>query len=121
MMLIAKNSISSRCPWLVRIKSIELPSKPYPWLPVNGASLLCTDAASTIDEKILVQMSSASDMPNKMARDRFLAGLKLVIADLSAKQISDFDIVASELAAYRRRFRQEQDPSLAFTPDENEL
>lgn len=65
-------------------------------------------------------MSSANDMPDKAARDRFLAGLKLVIADLSAKHISDFDTVASELAAYRRRFRQEQDPSLAFALDENE-
>lgn len=120
-MLVAKNNTSSRCPWLVRIKSIEPLPKPYLWLPVNGASLPYTDAASTIDEKILVQMSSASDIPDKMARERFLAGLKLVIADLSAKKISDFDIVASELAAYRRRFRQEQDPSLAFTPDENEL
>lgn len=83
-----------------------------------GASLLHTDADFVLDEKILVQMSSANDIQDKTQRDRFLAGLKLVIADLSNKQISDFDTVASELAAYRRRFRQEQDPSLAFTSDE---
>lgn len=70
------------------------------------------------DEKILVQMSSASDIPDKAQRDSFVAGLKLVISDLRTKHISDFDQVASELAAYRRRFRQEQDPSLAFTSDE---
>jgi hypothetical protein len=85
---------------------------------VNGAGLHYTDADFTIDEKILVQMSSADDIPDKRQRDHFLAGLKLVIADLCTKQISDFDTVASELAAYRRRFRQEQDPSLAFISDE---
>ena len=63
-------------------------------------------------------MSSADDIPDKTQRDRFVAGLKVVIADLRTKHITDFDTVASELAAYRRRFRQEQDPSLAFTPDE---
>jgi hypothetical protein len=40
-------------------------------------------------------MSSASDIPDKMARDRFLAGLKLVIADLSAKQISDLSVAGT--------------------------
>ncbi|OQV02095.1 putative zinc-finger domain-containing protein [Cladophialophora immunda] len=71
------------------------------------------------DEKILVQLSSASDIKDKSTRDEFHAGLKQVIAELRAKEVKDFEKVAAALSLYRRKFftekkekeRQEDDDS----------
>ncbi|KIW97100.1 uncharacterized protein Z519_02492 [Cladophialophora bantiana CBS 173.52] len=56
------------------------------------------------DDKILVQMSSASDIKGKSARDEFHAGLKQVIAGLRAGEVKDFEKVAEALSMYRRKF-----------------
>ena len=56
------------------------------------------------DEKILVQMSSASDIKDKIAKDEFHAGLKGVIAELRAHDVKDFEKVADALSKYRRDF-----------------
>ena len=56
------------------------------------------------DEKILVQMSSASDIKDKGAKDEFHAGLKAVIAELRANDVKDFEKVADALSKYRRDF-----------------
>ena len=56
------------------------------------------------DDKILVQMSSASDIKDKGIRDEFLVGLKQVIADLRQKEVKEFENVANALSAYRREF-----------------
>jgi hypothetical protein len=58
-------------------------------------------------------MSSANDFKQKEERDQFVTGLKQVIAQLREKGVKEFDLVASELAAYRRRFRERLDPELA--------
>lgn len=60
------------------------------------------------DDKILAQMSSASEFKDKEVRDRYLLGLKDTIADLRAKAIKDFEDVAKALAKYRRDFLTEQ-------------
>lgn len=59
---------------------------------------------ASADDKILVQMSSASDIKDKGLRDEFLVGLKQVIADLRQKEVKEFESVANALSAYRRRF-----------------
>ncbi|EXJ72159.1 uncharacterized protein A1O5_04663 [Cladophialophora psammophila CBS 110553] len=56
------------------------------------------------DDKILVQMSSASDIKGKATRDEFHAGLKQVIAGLRAGEVKDFEKVAEALSTYRRKF-----------------
>lgn len=58
-------------------------------------------------------MSSAPGM-DKEARNRYVNGLKSVIADLRSRGVKEFEQVATELAAYRRRFEAEQDPLLAI-------
>lgn len=60
------------------------------------------------DEKILVQMSSASDIKDKALRDEFHTGLKQVIADLRAGDVKDFEKVADALSKYRRKFFAEK-------------
>jgi len=59
---------------------------------------------SPADDKILVEMSSANDFKQKEQRDQFLTGLKQVIAELRTKGVKEFELVADELASYRRRF-----------------
>ena len=64
------------------------------------------------DEKILVQMSSTSDIKDKAVKEDFHAGLKGVIAELRAKEVKDFEKVADALSKYRRAFfaeREEKD------------
>ncbi|KIW75871.1 hypothetical protein Z517_10616 [Fonsecaea pedrosoi CBS 271.37] len=61
------------------------------------------------DEKILVQMSSASDIKDKPTRDEFHAGLKQVIAGLRANEVKDFEKVADALSVYRRKFFAERE------------
>ena len=79
-------------------------------LTIGILTLDCHD----IDDKVLVQMSSANDIKSKDERDRYVVGLKQIIADLRTKGVKEFNKVAHELAAYRRRFREEQDPSLVL-------
>lgn len=56
------------------------------------------------DDKILASMSSALEFTDKDTRDRYLLGLKGVIADLRARNVRDFEAVASALSEYRRKF-----------------
>lgn len=58
----------------------------------------------TTDDKILVSMSSASEFTDKDTRDRYLLGLKGIIADLRARNVRDFEDVAAALSEYRRKF-----------------
>jgi hypothetical protein len=52
-------------------------------------------------------MSTANNLKTKAEHERWVAGLRQVIADLRAKGVKDFHMVASALAAYRRRFSEE--------------
>ena len=56
-------------------------------------------------------MSAAPGM-DRESRNKYVNGLKLVIADLRSRGVKEFEQVASELAAYRRSFDAEQDPML---------
>ena len=56
------------------------------------------------DEKILTQMSSAQDFTDKETRDRYLLGLKAVIADLRNRSVREFEAVAQALSEHRRNF-----------------
>lgn len=42
-------------------------------------------------------------------KDNYIAGLKQIINDMRRDKVKDFNTVAAEIAAYRRRFLQ--DPS----------
>ncbi|KAJ5165209.1 uncharacterized protein N7500_007039 [Penicillium coprophilum] len=61
------------------------------------------------DDKILVQMGSVREGQTEEEKEAYLAGLKETINDLRRDKVKDFNTVASEIAAYRRRFLQ--DPS----------
>ncbi|KAJ5836671.1 hypothetical protein N7447_002697 [Penicillium robsamsonii] len=61
------------------------------------------------DDKILVQMGSVREGQTEEEKEAYLAGLKEIINDLRRDKVKDFNTVASEIAAYRRRFLQ--DPS----------
>lgn len=62
----------------------------------------CQVADTRTDDKILVQMSSANHIKDKAQRDRYLIGLKKVIADLRERGVKEFSEVANALATYRR-------------------
>jgi len=53
-------------------------------------------------------MSSANDFKDKDQKDRYLRGLKEVIAGLRQKGVKEFDSVADALSNYRRRFSAEE-------------
>ncbi|KAK5065132.1 hypothetical protein LTR84_000968 [Exophiala bonariae] len=92
------------------------PSQPLCSTELSGS--LCTDPSceeqhfrqlGLTDDKILVQMSSASDIKDKTIRDQYLVGLKQVIADLRQKEVKQFENVAQALSAYRRQFFAEKE------------
>jgi hypothetical protein len=65
-----------------------------------------TDHSS--DDKILAQMSNASQFKDKDVRERFLLGLRDRIAELRINGIRKFEDVAKALAKYHREFVTEQ-------------
>ncbi|CAI7677316.1 unnamed protein product [Penicillium discolor] len=68
-----------------------------------------SESLTSTDDKILVQMGSVREGQTEEEKETYLAGLKEIINDLRRDKVKDFDTVASEIAAYRRRFLQ--DPS----------
>ncbi|KAF7592636.1 hypothetical protein BBP40_012658 [Aspergillus hancockii] len=73
--------------------------------PFEGAGGLLTSA----DDKILVQMGSLREGKTTEEKDSYITGLKNIINDMRRDKVKDFSTVATEIAAYRRRFLQ--DPS----------
>lgn len=71
--------------------------------------LICFPCSVSTDDKILVQMSSAADIKDKVVRDQFILGLKQVIADLKAREVKEFEEVADALSVYRRNFFAEKE------------
>lgn len=61
------------------------------------------------DDKILVQMGSLREGKTPEEKDQYIAGLKQIINDMRRDKVKEFNTVATEIAAYRRRFLQ--DPS----------
>ena len=64
---------------------------------------------TSADDKILVQMGSLREGKTQEERDKYIEGLKQIINDMRRDKVKDFNTVATEIAAYRRRFLQ--DPS----------
>lgn len=65
--------------------------------------------ATFADDKILVQMGSLREGKTPEEKDQYIAGLKEIINEMRRDKVKDFNTVATEIAAYRRRFLQ--DPS----------
>ncbi|KAE8386331.1 hypothetical protein BDV23DRAFT_163412 [Aspergillus alliaceus] len=86
--------------------------------PFEGAGGVCNDRSCEFqhfrdmnlsDDKILVQMGSLREGKTPEEKDSYIAGLKNIINDMRRDKVKDFNTVANEIAAYRRRFLQ--DPS----------
>ena len=54
-------------------------------------------------------MGSLREGKTPEEKDNYIAGLKNIINDMRRDKVKDFNTVATEIAAYRRRFLQ--DPS----------
>ncbi|KAJ5176655.1 uncharacterized protein N7482_002532 [Penicillium canariense] len=61
------------------------------------------------DDKILIQMGAAREGQTEEEKETYITGLKKIINEMRRDKVKDFSTVASEIAAYRRRFLQ--DPS----------
>ncbi|KAL3468635.1 hypothetical protein BJX64DRAFT_246444 [Aspergillus heterothallicus] len=66
------------------------------------------------DDKILVQMGSLREGKTPEECDKYLAGLKETINDMRRDKVKEFNTVAAEIAAYRRRFLQDPTRVLAL-------
>ncbi|KAH8423486.1 uncharacterized protein LDX57_001246 [Aspergillus melleus] len=86
--------------------------------PFEAAGGVCNDRSCEFqhfrdmtlsDDKILVQMGSLREGKTPEEKDHYIAGLKQIINDMRRDKVKDFNTVATEIAAYRRRFLQ--DPS----------
>ncbi|KAL4872480.1 hypothetical protein BDV12DRAFT_193568 [Aspergillus spectabilis] len=66
------------------------------------------------DDKILVQMGSLREGKTVEESDQYVAGLKESINDMRRDKVKDMNTVASEIAAYRRRFLQDPTRVLAL-------
>ncbi|KAF7718792.1 Uncharacterized protein PECH_005879 [Penicillium ucsense] len=64
---------------------------------------------SLSDDQILIEMGAVREGKTDEEKEAYLAGLKGIINDMRRDKVKDFSTVASEIAAYRRRFLQ--DPS----------
>ncbi|KAL4896094.1 hypothetical protein BDV59DRAFT_172063 [Aspergillus ambiguus] len=86
--------------------------------PYESAGGVCNDKSCEFqhfrdmtlsDDKILVQMGSLREGNTPEEKDSYVAGLKEMVNDLRRDKVKDFNTVATEIAAYRRRYLQ--DPS----------
>ncbi|KAL2820506.1 hypothetical protein BDW59DRAFT_150825 [Aspergillus cavernicola] len=66
------------------------------------------------DDRILVQMGSLREGKTPEECDKYVAGLKGTINDMRRDKVKDMNTVATEIAAYRRRFLQDPSRVLAL-------
>ncbi|KAL4734023.1 hypothetical protein BDV11DRAFT_175152 [Aspergillus similis] len=66
------------------------------------------------DDKILIQMGSLREGKTAEESDKYVAGLKEAINDMRRDKVKDFNTVAAEIVAYRRRFLQDPTRVLAL-------
>jgi len=59
------------------------------------------------DDNILIQMGSVREGQTQEEQNSFFEGLKNMINDMQRDQVKDFESVATEIAAYRRRYLQD--------------
>jgi hypothetical protein len=81
----------------------------HPLLLFCPVRMLTPEPLTSTDDKILVQMGAVREGETEEEKENYLAGLKEIINDMRRDKVKDFDIVAAEIAAYRRRFLR--DPS----------
>lgn len=91
--------------------------------PYEAAGGVCNDATCEFqhwremvmpDDKILVEMGNQKEGKTPEEQEAYIAGLKELINNMRRDQVKDFSTVASEIAAYRRRFLS--DPSRILPP-----
>ena len=63
-----------------------------------------TGSLTITDDMVLVQMGSVHEGATPAEKDAYVAGLKRIIQDMRGRKVKDFNVVASEITAYRRRF-----------------
>lgn len=95
----ARQPVSSPCPNHVH-------AVPFALYPVP---MLTTVLLTSADDKILIQMGAIREGQTEEEKETYLAGLKEIINEMRRDKVKDFNTVATEIAAYRRRFLQ--DPS----------
>ncbi|KAF3395975.1 Protein red1 [Penicillium rolfsii] len=78
----------------------------FPFCPVR---LLTAVLLTLTEDKILIQLGSVREGNTEEEKETYLAGLKEIINEMRRDKVKDFNTVASEIVAYRRRFLQ--DPS----------
>ncbi|KZF23059.1 hypothetical protein L228DRAFT_283117 [Xylona heveae TC161] len=94
-----------------------------PMCPFETAGGVCNDSSCDFqhfrdmnlsDDMILVQMGAAQEGQTQEERQHYVEGLKQVIHDMRGRNVNDFNIVASELAAYRSRFLNDKSRVLSL-------
>lgn len=103
----ARNNISEKSTSLVRglldtpaqALSLSIPS-------CVGLTFAC------LDDAILTALGSPAEFKGEQ-RDSFCAGLRGVLLDLRVRKIRDFDIIATEIIAYRAKFLGDKSKVLA--------
>lgn len=53
---------------------------------------------------ILVQMGAIPEGLNQKEGDAYATGLRQIIQEIRGRKVTDFNVVASEIAAYRAKF-----------------
>lgn len=100
---------------LTPLPSLQHPaSTPHCRIVVSAISFFPVRSLTTVlltltDDKILIQMGSVREGQTDEEKTTYLAGLKEIINEMRRDKVKEFSTVASEIAAYRRRFLQ--DPS----------
>jgi hypothetical protein len=100
---------------LTHFPSLQHPaSTPHCRIVVSAISSFPVRSLTTVlltftDDKILIQMGSVREGQTDEEKATYLAGLKEIINEMRRDKVKEFSTVASEIAAYRRRFLQ--DPS----------
>lgn len=100
---------------LTHFLSLQHPaSTPHCRIVVSAISSFPVRSLTTVlltltDDKILIQMGSVREGQTDEEKATYLAGLKEIINEMRRDKVKEFSTVASEIAAYRRRFLQ--DPS----------
>lgn len=100
--------LSVYCSTALISASASFPSDPFAisFLPCSNAD----HRAVNLDRRqYSVQMGAPQEGQTEEEKHKYVAGLKEIINDLRRDKVKDFNTVASEIAAYRRRFLQ--DPS----------
>jgi hypothetical protein len=59
-------------------------------------------------------MGSLREGKTPEEKDNYIAGLKQIINDMRRDQVKDFSTVATEIAAYRRRFLKDSSRVLSL-------